>query len=204
VVRNADEAEEAFARLRRSPRWKRIGKRWIVDRDPWPLRMWLQGRRPAVSIQTFIEGQPGNVAAVCLDGALLGAVQVEVLRCAYPLGPSTMVRVVEHAEMRRTAETMVGALGVSGFCGFDFVLETGTQHAYLIEVNPRATPTAHLVAADGVDLFAALRQAHGYPGPPDRERGCPDRVIDLSTNLQKSRLASSIPRTLARRPSSFV
>src|SRR4051794_15811324 len=122
VVRNADEAVQAFRLLNRFPRWKQIAKRWVVESDPWPLRMRLRRRRPAVSIQTFIDGRPANVAAACFKGNLLGAVQAEVVRCAYPLGPSTVVRVIDHPEMRAAAETMVQALGLTGLCGFDFVL----------------------------------------------------------------------------------
>lgn len=191
VVRNTDDAVEAFRLLSRLPRWKQIAKRWIVERDPWPLRMRLRRRRPLVSIQAFVNGRPGNVAAACVDGKLLGAVQAEVVCCAYPLGPSTVIRVIDHPEMRATAETMVRALGLTGLCGFDFVLENNTQRAHLLEVNPRATPTAHLITADGIDLLAALRRAMGRSGPPDRARAYPDGVVDLSTNLQQKAPATS-------------
>ena len=45
--------------------------------------------------------------------------------------------------MRSTAEALVRRLHLSGFCGFDFILD-GSDNAWLIEMNPRLTPTAHL------------------------------------------------------------
>src|SRR4029077_18781099 len=45
---------------------------------------------------------------------------------------------------------------VSGLWGVDFVLEALTGVAYLIEVNPRATPICHLPLAAGRNLPAAL------------------------------------------------
>lgn len=194
VAHDTDEAIRAFERLSRFPRWRQIAKRWVVDRDPWALRMRLRRRRPVVSIQAYIDGTPANVATACLEGRLLGAVKAEALSCAYPLGPSTMVRVIEHPEMRATAEAMVHALGVTGFCGFDFVLESSTRRAFLIEVNPRATPTAHLVSASGDDLLARLRCALGRPGPSDRTHTPQDSVVDLSTNLRGSGARSSALR----------
>ena len=128
---------------------------------------------PTISVQAFVHGRPGNVAAACVDGELLGAVQAEVVRSDGELGPSTVLRVIEHPEMRVTATAMVRELGLTGLCGFDFVLEHGTDRAHLLEVNPRATPTSHLVAADGVDLLTSLRAALGHDGPPARTRSYP-------------------------------
>ena len=54
---------------------------------------------------------------------------------------------------------IVRRLGLSGFFGFDFMLETGTGNAYLIEVNPRSTQVGHLSLGAGHDLPAALYAA---------------------------------------------
>jgi hypothetical protein len=48
---------------------------------------------------------------------------------------------------------------LSGLWGFDFVLQAGSGLAYLIEVNPRATPICHLALGPGRDLPAALLAA---------------------------------------------
>jgi hypothetical protein len=50
---------------------------------------------------------------------------------------------------------LVRRLGISGLWGADFVL-TPAGAAYLIEVNPRATPVCHLPLGPGRDLPTAL------------------------------------------------
>jgi predicted ATP-grasp superfamily ATP-dependent carboligase len=61
--------------------------------------------------------------------------------------------------MSLAIERMVDRLKLSGLCGFDFVLSAEDGSAQLIELNPRPTPTCHLIAADGKDLLAALYAA---------------------------------------------
>ena len=45
---------------------------------------------------------------------------------------------------KAAAEKMVSRLNLSGIHGFDLMLETQTNQAYLIEINPRATQVGHL------------------------------------------------------------
>jgi hypothetical protein len=59
--------------------------------------------------------------------------------------------------MAVAVEKIVRRLNLSGFHGFDFMLETGSQDAYLIEINPRATQVGHLRLGSGRDLPAALQ-----------------------------------------------
>ena len=179
IARDARSAELAWRRLSRPPTWSRVAKRFLLDRDPWPLRARLAGRRPVVSVQTYVDGSPANVAAACLDGEMLGAVQAEVVCSDGRLGPSTVIKLSDDAEMLTAAAEMARRLRLTGLCGFDFVRETGTGHPYLIEVNPRATPTAHLPAPGGIDLLTALRASLGYPGPPARTASYPGGLVAL-------------------------
>ena len=66
-----------------------------------------------------------------------------------------MIRIIDHPEMSAIAETIVKRLGLSGLCGFDFVIDPNNQ-AWLIEMNPRLTPICHLPLDDNTDLAAAL------------------------------------------------
>jgi thioesterase domain-containing protein len=179
VASDADEAARAWARLSRPPGWSRIVKRFLVDRDPWPLRERLAGRSPTISAQVYVEGEPANIAAACLDGELLGAVQARVVRSNGTFGPSTVIRVTEHPQMLAIARGLVRELRLTGLCGLDFVIEPETDRANLIELNARATPTAHLVAADGADLLVSLRDALGHHGPPARTRDGREELIAL-------------------------
>jgi predicted ATP-grasp superfamily ATP-dependent carboligase len=70
--------------------------------------------------------------------------------------------------METAADKLSSSLGLSGFYGFDFILEAGTQQAFLLEINPRATPIAHLTPRNGTNLIAALL---------DRLAGEPPRSI---------------------------
>ena len=90
-----------------------------------------------------------------------------------------MLRIIDHPDMFETARTMVRRLGISGLCGFDFILEEGTGRASFIELNLRATPTCHLVSADGVDLLASLRSALGYGESTGRINNYPGGLVAL-------------------------
>jgi hypothetical protein len=57
--------------------------------------------------------------------------------------------------MERAARLLVRRLGLSGFCGLDFVIEETTGNAFLIEVNPRTAQLGRL-RADGVTLAGVL------------------------------------------------
>jgi hypothetical protein len=51
---------------------------------------------------------------------------------------------------------MVRHLGLSGFVGFDFMLEAATGRAYLIEMNGRPTQICHLALDADSDMIGAL------------------------------------------------
>ncbi|MBL0748518.1 thioesterase domain-containing protein [Nocardioides baculatus] len=175
------EARRAWRTMSRPPPLHRALKRLVAERDPWALRALLLGARPVVSIQPMVEGRPANSAVACHEGTVLAAVHVEVLESVGPTGPATRVRLVEHADMTYAAKSVVAALRLSGLCGLDFVVDrAGTAH--LLELNPRATPTAHLVGADGADPLSALRAALGHELPLQRESPRPgDLVVSLTS-----------------------
>jgi hypothetical protein len=74
-------------------------------------------------------------------------------------GPASVVEAIEHPDISASVAKVVGALGLSGLLGFDFVVEEQTGDAYLIEMNPRATQICHLSLGVDRDLPAALRAA---------------------------------------------
>jgi hypothetical protein len=69
-------------------------------------------------------------------------------------------------------------LGSTGFIGFDFMIESSTGHAYLLECNPRPIPSCHLGARVGVDLCDALAAALRGDDAP-RAAACREEVIAL-------------------------
>jgi thioesterase domain-containing protein len=157
LVHDAAQAVRAFDRLRAPPAALRVAKRLLVDREADLVGPWLRRRRAAVSVQAFIPGPSANAAVACSEGEVLAVVCAEVVRTQSATGPATVVRIVEHPEMVEAVTRMVRKLRLSGLCGFDFVM--GPQGAYLIELNPRATPTCHLTSADGLNPVSALLAA---------------------------------------------
>jgi hypothetical protein len=159
IATTREDAVRAFRKLSRPPGVFRTLKRLIINRDPTLILPCFRRRRPSVSIQRFVSGRPANAAVACWEGKVLAAVLVEVLCSNGATGPATVVRVTSHAGMSLAIERMVDRLRLSGLCGFDFILSAEDGSAQLIELNPRATPTCHLIAADGKSLLAALYAA---------------------------------------------
>jgi ATP-grasp domain len=98
---------------------------------------------PRVTIQQYLEGRPASRAVLCWQGAVIGGLSVEAAEVSREAGPATVVRRIDHPEMEAAARSLSARLGLSGFCGYDFVVDSGGR-AFLLEVNPRITPTCHL------------------------------------------------------------
>jgi hypothetical protein len=150
--------EQARAALRKMLKPSLIGA-WsdlIVRRDPQPMLAGFRRGRPAVTVQQFIVGTPANRAVACWEGEVLAGFSVAALQTQYSAGPATVVQVIDDQDMTAAANKLVRALGLTGFCGLDFMIETATNVAYLIELNPRATPVCHLPLGAGRHLPLAL------------------------------------------------
>ena len=155
IVSNAADAEQSFVELRTS-----AGPRAAVKMALKKLDLsYLDGlyrKRPAISLQEYIVGRPANRAVVCHRGEVLAGLSVEALQTAHATGPATVIRVIDSLEMSNAAARMVRHLGLSGFVGFDFMLEAVTGRAYLIEMNGRPTQICHLALDADSDMISAL------------------------------------------------
>jgi biotin carboxylase len=159
VVHTLEQAEQAFRALEAPPLLARAAKRALVDQDKtlvWPS---LLRRRSVVNAQEFVAGREATSAVACWQGNVLASLHFEVINKRDAAGPSSVLRLIENAEMSAAAEEMVGQLNLSGLQGFDFMLEADTGNAHLIEINPRATQVGHLALGPGHDLPAALYSA---------------------------------------------
>jgi hypothetical protein len=117
-----------------------------------------------VNVQGFVDGHEATSTIACWKGTVLASLHFEVLRKCNAAGHATVVRLIENAGMSTAIERVVRRMGLSGLCGFDFMLETSTGDAYLIEMNPRATQVGHITLGEGYDLPAALYIAvTGHP-----------------------------------------
>src|SRR5262249_2671475 len=121
----------------------------------------------------FIAGRPSNRAVICWKGKVLAGISVEVVEVKHGHGPASVVKLIDHPEMAAFAEQMVKRLHLSGFVGFDFVLDS-SDRAWLIEMNPRVTPICHFSLCDGTNLAGSLyeqmtgRQPLSIPEPIHR------------------------------------
>jgi len=156
VVRNTEEGQHALRALQAPPLLARAIKRALFDRDTTLLRPSLLRRRSAVNAQSFIAGTEATSAVACWKGEVVASLHFEVLQKGRSAGHATVLRRIAHPEMAATAETMVRRLQLSGFHGFDFMLDKEFRHAFLIEINPRATQVGHLGFGAGHDLAGAL------------------------------------------------
>jgi hypothetical protein len=156
VVHSLVEAERVLRALSRPIDVLHAVKRWVVDRDPFSLLPFLSRVRPVVNVQGFVAGRPANSAVACWNGEVLAGINAEVVQARGERGPSTVVRIVDNREMSETSARLVRRLGLSGFCGFDFVLDNRSGAAHLVEMNARSTPISHLALDGGRDLVAAL------------------------------------------------
>ena len=126
-----------------------------MDRDvPYPAA--LRRRGPGVILQRFVSGRPADVAVACWRGEVLTELCVEAVRTDGPRGPVSVVRTLDHPEMSAAVRRLARRFELSGLCGFDFLMDAEGA-AWLVGINPHATPTCHLTAADGVEPASALR-----------------------------------------------
>lgn len=159
VVATLQDAERAFRDLQAPPLLARAAKRALMDQDKslvWPS---LLRHRSVVNTQAFVAGRETTSTVACWKGAVLASLHFEVVNKRSSAGPSSVIRLIENAEMSVAAEKMVRRLNLSGIHGFDFMLEAETGNAHLIEINPRATQVGHLALGPGRDLPAALYSA---------------------------------------------
>jgi hypothetical protein len=164
IVSNAADAERSFVELQTSAGRLAAVKEALKKLDLSCLDR-LYSRRPAITLQDYIAGRPANRAVVCHRGQVLAGLSVEVLQTTDATGPATVVRVIDSPEMSDAAARIVRHLGLSGFVGFDFMLEAVTGRSYLIEMNGRPTQICHLALDAGSDMIGALAACTGSVPP---------------------------------------
>lgn len=170
VAFTVGDARRAWRALHRPPSLVRAVKRGFVS-DEWThLRPWARRMTRRVSAQQFIPGNKERTSmAVCREGEVVAFVCLEVMQTWYTRGSSSVVRIVEDEAMELAMRRVAGRLRISGFCGFDFVVDQGSGRPLLIEMNPRPTQLAHLPLGPGRDLLAAyVREILGRPEVQDR------------------------------------
>lgn len=156
IVNTRQQAQRAFRELASPRAIGRIAKGILMDGAGPTLARLFRHEQPPVSAHQFVAGQDANVALACWRGEVLAQIAAMVLKTRSPNGPAAVIRLIENVQMSDAVKKLVRRLGLSGFVGFDFVVEDATGKAFLIEINPRATQTCHLQLHPGSNLCAAL------------------------------------------------
>jgi len=167
-VTSITQAEQLFERMSRGYGTRFVLRRLATNGDPFYLLPGPRTARAQVNVQAFVQGTPANCVLSCWQGEVLAIIQVNVLCAQHAMGPATIVQVTQDPEITEAARRLVGRLGLSGFCGLDFVIEAATGAPHLIEMNQRITPLGHLALSGGRDPVAVL--AARQSGRPDQQR----------------------------------
>jgi hypothetical protein len=156
IVSTAAQARRAFRALRRRIAPLFALRQLLLRQNLFVLTPWLHEPAARVSAQAHVQGRPANCALAAWRGDVLGAMSANVIVSDGATGPASIIRLDGNPRMAEAGAKIVAALGASGLVGFDFVIERATGKPWLVEMNPRATPIAHLQPGQGRDLAAPL------------------------------------------------
>ena len=206
ILHRASSLPGIWGRISRPPRLLRGLKRAVVDHELNTLAAWRRREYPVVNAQQFCSGRDAIVTAASVDGKILALVCLEVIQTSAVRGPAAVVRIIDHPQMAETARQLIRRFGLSGFSGFDFMVEDN-GNAQLVEINPRVTPTAHLLVEGAcipnriVGLFPFELSRHPRPGIDVFEiLDVPARaplLIEVGTKLA-ARHHGPVPRAMRR------
>lgn len=154
-------ALDAFRRMANPSRLRDVA-RAMRHRETHYLSRAMAAERPQIGLQQFITGHPATSAIACWRGEVVGANHFDVV-VAQGTGPATVIAPVACAQMAEAARRIARAFNLSGLFGLDYMRDIAGK-THLLEINPRATPSAHLPLS--ADPCIALMQAAGGRGTP--------------------------------------
>lgn len=116
-----------------------------------------QGNNPRIVLQQYIQGCVAMRTAVVFNGQMLDSFAALMLHThPPPSGPCSVAKFFDNEDTQHILSALVAEFGFTGFCAADFIIESHSQLAYLLEFNPRPTPIAALGGLSGHDLGNAL------------------------------------------------
>lgn len=180
-------ARKAWRLLHNTPSFPVVLRRALWWNEWTHFRPWMRRETHAVSAQRLVRGTERTAMAIAHGGDLLTVVCMEVEQVSAIHGPSSILRLVHDAAMEDAIRKITRKLGLTGFCGFDFMVEQPGS-PLLIEVNVRPTQLVHLPLGPGRDLVAAYARSCLGMAIPDR---------DAATDLERIAL---FPQEVERDP----
>lgn len=146
----------AHRRLRRQSNPASAAFRMAINRDAYWMAAWLGSGPAEVSVQSFIEGCPGDLAMFCWEGEVLAAVMGEAVVSIGENRPTSIIRLINRPDIMEAATRLARDMGLTGFYGLDFMIEAATNRVFLLEMNPRPTALTNIRVEPGRDLLGAL------------------------------------------------
>jgi predicted ATP-grasp superfamily ATP-dependent carboligase len=148
IAKDNDEACRAWQELIRPPSPLVLARQVIFNGLHGSLELLFE-RPLSLDAQEFIAGRAANRACLFKDGIELAGISAVAHQVSVGgTGPSSVINIIDHADMTRAAQELGRALNLNGFFGFDFVLSEGDGRAYLLETNPRITPLSTIAYVD--------------------------------------------------------
>jgi hypothetical protein len=157
IVETPNEARAALSRLAHNSRARSL-VRFLRGRGGHFLSRALYPVSASLSAQRHVAGTPATSSIACWQGKLLAAHHFDVQLSTTPTSPASVLHRTGCPLMAQSARAVAAAFNLSGLFGLDYLRNRSGQ-VHLLEMNARATPTAHLALQD--DLVSALLMAAG-------------------------------------------
>ncbi len=112
-----------------------------------------------VLIQSFCEGELGSTDVLFDHGVPVCWQSSYSRRCwPTPLASSSAREPMQHPSIEAMLSGVGQMTGFHGFAGIDWIHDKTADHIYLLELNPRPTPSFHLDRYSGVSFSRSLNQ----------------------------------------------
>ncbi len=101
--------------------------------------------KQSISLQQYIEGVVG-IAPFCADKGEVFASNSMLKIRTFPgkTGPTAVAEGIDNKEIEAFSEIVAQKLEISGFSSLDFIIDSKSGLPYVIEINPRPTPSCHI------------------------------------------------------------
>lgn len=119
----------------------------------------LTGGDQSVLVQRFYEGQLGSIDVLFDHGVPVCWQSSYSLNCwPTPLAASSARAIMDHPDVAKIVAGVGQITGFHGFAGIDWIQDHKSGHLYVLELNPRITPSYHLAKYSAVDFSHSLHQ----------------------------------------------
>ena len=114
---------------------------------------------PVILVQRFYLGQIGSTDVLFNHGVPVCWQSSYSLKCwPTPLASSSARKLMQHAEIEDILLKVGQITGFHGFAGVDWIHDQIGGHLFVLEINPRPTPSYHIDRFSGVSFAQSLNQ----------------------------------------------